>query len=205
MRNNPHVQAGSRSVRANMTAYANLARDLAQPSQAWMARAFDAMLALHEGRFGEAEQLVPAAYELGRRAQAIESLSAYAVQLYLLRRERGPVEEAREPLARAASHSLARPVFRCALAALGAELGDRPEARRVFEDLAANDFEIVPHDNEWLMAAAFLAETARALGDTSRMAVLYAQLAPHAEWSTSNPPEGSLGSLRRFNCALFLC
>ena len=187
----------SAAVRANMTAYADLARELAQPSQAWMAQAFDAMLALHEGGFDEAEVLVPAAYELGRRAQAIESLSAYAVQLYLLRRERGPVEEALDPLGRAASQSPARPVFRCALAALRAELGDRTEARRMFEELAANDFEIVPHDNEWLMAAAFLAETAHALGDTSRMAVLYAQVTPHAEWSTSNPPEGSLGSVAR--------
>ena len=185
------------TVRANLAAYAAFAEELAQPSQAWLAQALEAMLALQEGRLEDAERLVPAAYELGRRAQATESFSAYAMQLYVLRRERGQLEDAQEPMTRAVAQSQARPVFRCALAALAAELDDHVEARRGFEDLAANDFQLVPRDNEWLLAAAFLAETARALGDISRMAVLHAELAPHADWSTANPPEGSLGSVAR--------
>ena len=86
------------AVRADMAAYAAIAEQLAQPSQAWLSRSLDAMVALHEGRLEEAELLVPAAYELGRRAQAFESLSAFAVQLFLLRRERGRLEDAAEPL-----------------------------------------------------------------------------------------------------------
>ena len=82
------------AVRADMAAYAAIAEQLAQPSQAWLSRSLDAMVALHEGRLEEAELLVPAAYELGRRAQAFESLSAFAVQLFLLRRERGRLEDA---------------------------------------------------------------------------------------------------------------
>jgi predicted ATPase/DNA-binding SARP family transcriptional activator len=183
------------ATRAKLTTYAALAAELAQPSQAWLARALEVMLVLQDGRFDDAEQLVPAAYELGRRAQEIEAFSAYALQLYILRRERGRLEEAREPLARAAAKSPARPVFRSAHAALAIQLDDRAGARRAFEELAAGDFEIVPRDNEWLMAAAFLAETARALGDTARMSILYDELAPRADWSTANPPEGSLGSV----------
>ena len=105
------------AVRANLAAYAAFAEELAQPSQAWLAQALEAMLALQEGRLEEAERLVPATYELGRRAQATESFSAYATQLYLLRRERGRLEDAHEPMTRAAAQSQARPVFRCALAA----------------------------------------------------------------------------------------
>ena len=185
------------AARATLNTYAALAAELAQPSQAWLARALEVMLVLQDGRFEEAELLVPATYELGRRAQEIEAFSAYALQLYVLRRERGRLEDAQEPLARAAAQSQARPVFRSAHAALATQLDERAEARRVFEELAANDFEIVPRDNEWLLAAAFLAETARALGDTSRMSTLYAELAPHAGWSTANAPEGSLGAVAR--------
>ena len=97
----------------------------------------------------------------------------------------------------AASRSPARPVFRCALAALAVQCDDHVAARRALEELAASSFAILPRDNEWLQAAAFLTETARALRDTPRMASLYDELLPHSERSTANPPEGSLGSVER--------
>ena len=97
-----------------------------------------------------------AALELGGRAEAVLAAAAYAIQLYLLRREQGRAEEALEPLARVAAESPARPFFRCALASLLADLGRLAEARQAFEELAPNGFEIVPRDNEWLLAAAFL-------------------------------------------------
>ena len=185
------------AVRADMAAYAAIAEQLAQPSQAWLSRSLDAMVALHEGRLEDAELLVPAAYELGRRAQAFESLSAFAVQLFLLRRERGRLEDAAEPLTRAASHGQARPASAPRSPRSPPGLARRRTRGAGREELAPNDFEMVPRDNEWLLAAAFLAETARALGDTARMASLYTELAPHADWCTANPPEGSVGSVAR--------
>ncbi len=184
-------------VRELVPAFAALADDLRQPSQRWFPAAADAMLALHDGRLDDAERLVPAAHELGGRAEAILAAAAYAIQIYLLRREQGRAEEALEPLARVAAESSARPFFRCALASLQADLGRPAEARQVFEELAPNGFEIVPRDNEWLLAAAFLVETCVALGDSARAELLYDELAPLAARSTSNVPEGDAGTMAR--------
>jgi DNA-binding SARP family transcriptional activator len=185
------------ALRANVRLYADLANDLRQPSQSWLARAFEAMLALHEGRFQDAERLARQAFEIGERAQAIESNSAYAVQLYLLRREQGLAGEAKEPLQRSAADNPARPFFRCALATLAVDAGNLAEARRLFEELAVNSFEVVPPDNERFLAAAFLTEACSALGDTTRAATLYEQHAHLAEWGASNTPEGSAGAMAR--------
>jgi tetratricopeptide (TPR) repeat protein len=185
------------AIRANVQLYAELANDLRQPSQLWLARAWEAVLALHEGRFPEAERLVLNAFEIGARAQAKECNSAYAVQLYLLRREQGRAGEAKEPLQRSAAENPARPFFRCTLATLAVDSGNLTEARRLFEELAVDHFAIVPPDNERFLAAAFLTEACTALGDTRRAAALYEQNADLVEWGAANMPEGTAGAMAR--------
>jgi tetratricopeptide (TPR) repeat protein len=186
------------TVRLRVDALTALADELRQPSQRWFPAAANAMLALHAGRLRDAEQLVPAALELGGRAEAVLAAAAYATQLYLLRREQGSADDALQPLARVAADSPARPFFRCALASLHTDLGRHAEARRIFEELAPNGFEIVPRDNEWLLAAAFLVDTCRALDDVTRGALLYDELLPLAERSTANVPEGDAGAMARY-------
>jgi tetratricopeptide (TPR) repeat protein len=186
------------AVREHATRFTAAADDLRQPSQRWFAHAANSLLALHEGRFAVAERLVPAALELGARAEPVLAAAAYAIQLYLLRREQGRVEEAYEPLRRVAAESRARPFFRCALAALVVDAGRPAEARRVFEELAPNGFEIVPRDNEWLLSAAFLVDACEALGDVPRAAILYEELSTLVDRSTTNVPEGGAGAMARY-------
>jgi tetratricopeptide (TPR) repeat protein len=174
-----------------------LAEELRQPAQRWAAAAMDALLALHEGRFDEAEELIDRALVLGRRAQRGEAEAAYAVQLYELRREQGRAEETYELLATAARETPARPLFRCALASLAARLGRDAEARHAFEELAAGEFDIVPRDQEWLLSAALLAETCIALRDTTRATQLYRLLLPYADRVASDVHEGSAGAVAR--------
>lgn len=184
-------------VRAHAARSLAVSGELRQPSQRWFAAAVTAMLALHEGRLADAERLVAEANELGARAEAVLAAAAYAIQLYLLRREQGRAEEAYEPLRRVAVERPSRAFFRCALAALTAEAGRHAEARRLFEELAANGFAPVPRDNEWLLAAAFLVDACAALGDVPRAATLYQELRPLEERSTSDIPEGSAGAMAR--------
>jgi DNA-binding SARP family transcriptional activator len=186
------------AVRERATRLAALADELGQPAQRWFAVATSAMLALHEARFVDAEPLVFEARELGARAEAVLASPAYAVQLYLLRREERRADEAHEPLARVAAEMLARPVFRCALSSLAVEAGRLSEARRTFEELAPNGFAAVPRDNEWPMAAAFLVETCRALEDVPRAAVLYDELISLRDRSTANIIEGDAGAMARY-------
>jgi DNA-binding SARP family transcriptional activator len=186
------------TVRERTARFTSIADDLRQPSQRWFARAATALLALHEGRFGDVETLVDDAYELGTRSEPVLAAAAYAIQLYQLRREQARAEEAYSPLARVAAESPARPFFRCALAALAADTGRVAEARRIFEELAPNGFEIVPRDNEWLLSGAFLVEACEALGDATRASVLYEALLPLSDRSTANVPEGVAGAMARY-------
>jgi tetratricopeptide (TPR) repeat protein len=155
------------------------------------------MLALHDGRFADAEELIPTALALGRHSQETMAEVGYAFQLYELRREQGRSSEAYDLLARAATDVPARPVYRCALARLAVELERPAEARRLFEELAANEFEVVPRDQEWLLAAALLTEVCKALGDIPRAAVLYDAQRSYSGRIASDIYEGSAGAVDR--------
>ena len=51
-------------------AITGLARELRQPAELWLATAVEAALALAEGRFAEAEQLIERAAAVGEHAQS---------------------------------------------------------------------------------------------------------------------------------------
>jgi tetratricopeptide (TPR) repeat protein len=157
----------------------------------------DALMALHEGRFEEADALIERALVLGRRAQRREAESAYALQLYQLRREQGRAGETAELLAAAARDTPARPLFRCAAACLAVELHGEAAARQTFEELAAGEFAIVPRDQEWLLTMTFLAQICIALGDVPRAEQLYELLMPFASRVASDVHEGSAGAVAR--------
>ncbi|HET9288490.1 MAG TPA: BTAD domain-containing putative transcriptional regulator [Gaiella sp.] len=185
------------AVRERVAAMSALAEELRQPSQLWVATAMRAMLALHEGRYAEAEELIPYALSLGRGSQETMAEVGYAIQLYELRREQGRPNEAHELLLRAAREVPARPVFRCALARLAIEIGRQAEGRRLFEELAPNDFEVVPRDQEWLLAASFLTDVCRALGDRPRAVALYDAQVPYTGRIAADVYEGSAGAVDR--------
>ena len=77
------------------------------------------------------------------------------------------------------------------------ELGRDVEARRLFEELAPNDFEVVPRDDEWLVAAALPGGGMLRAGRRHRAAMLYEELEPRAGRGAINVAEGSVGTLAR--------
>ena len=184
------------AVRDRAARIAAIADELRQPPHQWFALAIQAMLALYEGRLRDAERLAASAREVGARAGS-QVEAAYAIQLYELRHHQGRAGEVYELLARVAAAMPARPVFRCALARLAADLDRRAEARQLFEELASNRFSGVPRDNEWMLALSYVTDVCRALDDTTRAAELYALLAPHADKTAADVPEGCAGSVAR--------
>ena len=168
------------SVKTELEIIARLAEELRQPAQLWLVVVTRATLAIFEGRFAEAEQLIVQALALGRRAQASDAVLSHRIQLFALHRERGGLESLEEMIARSIDEFPARPLFRCLLASLQAELGRESEARAGLEDLAADDFAALPLRNEWLFSMGFLAEVAGSLGDARRAATMYKLLLPYA-------------------------
>jgi DNA-binding SARP family transcriptional activator len=186
------------SAHADLETMTALADELGQPAQKWLAGAYRTALALLEGRFGEAEQLIDAARSIGVEAQRWDAVVTHGLQLYVLRRDQGRVEEVESLVRRAAIDYPTYPIWRCVLANMLAELGSTEEARAALEGLAADNFGAIPFDEEWEVGLCFLAETAARLGETSHAAALYELLLPYADKVALSYPEISLGPISRF-------
>ena len=187
-------------VDAELREMERLADELRQPAQAWALSLSQTMRALFAGRFDEAESLLERNRELGQRAQTsdITYVGARLQQLFLLRRERGGVDELDDPLARYVGEYPERIVFRCMQAALWCETGRHPEAKGVLEEFARDDFAELPSRQEWFFGAGLLAETCVQVGDRPRAAALYELLLPHAGCNLLNWVEVCAGSTSRY-------
>jgi tetratricopeptide (TPR) repeat protein len=177
---------------------AELAGKLRQPSQEWLVAVYRPLLALLEGRLDEAEVLISEARELGEHAQRWNAAVSHGLQLFLLRRLQGRLAEVEELVRRSASDHPTYPIWRCALAFLLAETGKGGESREAFGALAADDFAAVPVDEEWLVCACLMAETACTLAAAGPAARLYERLAPYADRIAISYPEICVGSVSRY-------
>ena len=169
------------AARAELARMADLAAELRQPSQQWFVAAYRALLALLEGRLDEAEQLVPEAHALGSRVQPWSAEVSYRLQLYVLRREQGRLEEVRELVASSVDEFPTYPVWRCVFVATNALLGREDEARDALEALAEDDFAALRPDEGWLVGVSLLSEAVRLLRDERRAQLLHDRLLPYAD------------------------
>jgi tetratricopeptide (TPR) repeat protein len=186
------------SAHADLEAMTRLAEELRQPAQAWLVSVLRTLLALLEGRFDEAEQLIAETRILGERALTWSAATAHGLQLYVLRREQGRLEELEELVRCSARDNPTYPIWQCAFASMLVELGSVEEARSELEMLAANRFNAVPFDEEWDVSLCFLAETAARLGESEHAQTLYELLLPYSDRVAISYPEISLGPVSHF-------
>jgi tetratricopeptide (TPR) repeat protein len=185
------------AVSAGLDAYGRLAEELRQPAQLWLLVATRATLALFEGRFEEAEALIEQALAFGQHAQGADAVLSHRIHVFTLRWQRGDLDGLEETLTRSALEYPARPMFRCMLARLYADLDREADARLVFDDLASDDFATLPRTNEWLFSLGFLADVAAYLGDATRARTLYKLLSPHTARNACTADYISTGSVSR--------
>jgi len=176
--------------RQALDAMQRLAAELREPSARWLAATCHANRALLEGRFADAEALVESALRAGASSEPWDAVVVSRVQLFALRSEDGRLAEMEQVIRRSADEFRTRPLFRCLLARLFAELGEKDQARSVFEPLATNRFAVIPVNNDLLLSLSHLAEVAWCLQDDARGAVLYDRQLPYrglvvdtVEWS----------------------
>jgi DNA-binding SARP family transcriptional activator len=185
-------------ARRDHAAIAQLAEDLRQPLQAFVVKESHAVVALLEGRFSEAEALISDAYRLGKRTTSWNAVVSYRLQLYVLRWMQGRLEELKETVIRSVDEYPTYPIWRCVQAHAAGVRGSEASAREAFDALAADDFAVLPFDEEWLLSLCFLAETARFLSDVRRASVLYEQLLPYAQRAAFGVPEICIGSVAHY-------
>jgi tetratricopeptide (TPR) repeat protein len=91
-----------------------------------------------------------------------------------------------------------KPIFRCVLAQMAVELGYEAEARGTLEVLAADALAMLPFDEDWLVSASLLAETAVSLTDAPHTLPLYERLAPYHDRVAVSYSEVSMGAVSRY-------
>lgn len=172
---------------AELEAYAQVAATLRRPQYLMNAAVRRTMRALLDGRFGAVEALADEAHAAGVAAGDPFADLPRLLALALLYEEQDRDDDLRgllpalEEFVRRQSptHHFAR----ATLARARLRLGERDEASRELDALAARRFEDLPEDVRLLPMLASLAEVAAGLGDHRAGALLVPRLAPHARVS----------------------
>ena len=184
-------------VDVEMEVLTALAEELHQPGQQWSAKTEAAILALMEGRFAEAEQLIADTLAMGERAERWNATVSARLQLFVLHRAQGRLAEIEDVISRAVHEYPTLVRFRCALAHLYAELGDLAAARAAIDEVAARDLTRNYIDPEWLFTVSLLPDVYRALDDGQAAALLYDALVPYERLYAQAPIEATFGSIAR--------
>ena len=174
-----------------------LAAEMRAPWAGGLAAARQANLALLEGRFADAEALAESRLQADISAEPWDGVVVSRVQLSTLRSEDGRLAEMEPVLRHAAEEFPTRPLFRCLLAHLLAELGEEAQARSVFEQLAKEGFALIPVNNDLLLSLGRLAEVTWFLRDAARGATLRDPLLPY-RGLVVDTVETSLGAVDRY-------
>jgi DNA-binding SARP family transcriptional activator len=180
-----------------LASMARAAEELRQPAQLWMLATAEATLALSQGRFAEAPELIERAAAMGDRVLAWGARAARKLQLFLLRREQGRLDGFEREV-RDHAHEFPSPLMHQAvLAHVYAHLQRADEAEAVLHELTRRDLSDWHVDEEWLASVCLLAETCAILGETGPAASLYELLKPFGSLNAVAVPEFALGSTSR--------
>ena len=134
-----------------------------------------ALLAMGEGRFGEAEALAAEGDELAGSLTGAAS-GGYGVQLFSIRREQGRLDEARPVVEAVARMGRSTAAWRPALAVLYAELGLLEAATAEVTALTADRLAAVHRDALWHGSLSYLADACCLIGDRVGAAAVYDEL-----------------------------
>ncbi len=169
------------AVDAQIEAFSAGAERLRQPLYLWNAAVWRAMRALLDGRMEEADRLAGEALAIGSHADTVTAPQYYAVQLLAIRQEQRRMVELEQPAREMVQSNPHRPAWRAALAALLCDTGREGEARHEIDAVAAQGFNDIPQDGDWLIAITLLADTCADLEDSARAAQLYELLLPYRD------------------------
>jgi DNA-binding SARP family transcriptional activator len=194
-----HVTQGRTAAAHDELAVATrLANELRLPSARWHLSVHETGLALLGGNFAEASALIEQGQQLSERSASAEVTTTAVVQRFPLLLEQRRLEELRPALSEIAAANPDAGVYRCLLARLEVEAGDRSAARAMLERLASDDWASVRRDLESLLAMALLAETAAVLADQERASELYDLLAPYESLVAAAPHFFAMGAVSRY-------
>ena len=184
-------------VEVELDALSTLADELRQPAQRWHVGTGRTMLALMEGDFERAEQLIGETLALGQRSESWNAVVTQRLALFVLRRAQGRLVELEGTIRRSVHEYPALLRFRCALAHVYGELGREQDCRAAFDELLSHDLGRHHVGAEWLFSMCLLPDPCGFLGDEDAAAKLHSLLLPYEHLYAQAPVEAVFGSLAR--------
>ena len=139
-----------------------------------------AMRAILHGDFAAAERLAERALEVSHELQREVATGVYGVQMFTTRREQGRLAEVAPLVRRFVAENAEAAAWRPGLALIASDLGFEEEAQRIFDELAATQFDF-PIDAKRNITLSYLAEICTRLGDADRAEKLYQLLLPYRD------------------------
>ena len=191
------VVADRAGIDASIEALGALAAELRQPAQRWAVGTSRSMLALMEGRFGEAEELISDTLAIGERTERWNARVSHRLALFILRREQGRLAELEDVIRRSVHEYPSLPRFSAALIHLYDELGREPDVRATLDELLSRDLARHYLDAEWLFTMTLLADPCAGLGDLDAAETVYSLLLPYERLYAQAPVESVVGSVAR--------
>jgi tetratricopeptide (TPR) repeat protein len=169
------------AVERELEALRRLAETRSERDLKWLVTAIRANHAHLMGQLEDCEKLAHDA--LAHRYEGYDEAAAriFAVQMLVVRRQQGRLDEIVETIEGFAERSPELPSWRCGLAYMYSQLDRGAQARHEFEALAHADFRDIPRDTFWLVGLSSLSEVAAFLGDDHRAQLLYKLLLPYAD------------------------
>src|SRR5439155_17035130 len=158
-------------VDAELGALRPVAEEYRQPFYLFFIPLLDAMRALADGRWSDAEKLIPQALATGQGPHGLAAFGMFGAQLFPLRREQGRLAEMEVPTRQYVDQFPLLPAWRTALAFLYCEEGRLDDARTEYE--LCPEPGAVLRDWNWPITMALLAQVCWHLRDESRAHELY--------------------------------
>jgi hypothetical protein len=184
---------------AEFDEYARRAEEVRLPTYRWHATVMRAMRMLMIGHLDKGERMAAEAMAMRQHGYASPAGQCYMIQQFVVSRERGRLAELDQPMTSLSRWLPALPIWRCGLAYLRAETDQVDWARALVAPFAAERFEGLPRDMNFIPALSLLAELAHQLDETRWAELLYPLLAPFADRNVIvGPSAGCYGSAARF-------
>ena len=144
-----------------------------------------ACLALYNGNWQQAETLIEEAIQIGSGSLDGGADGVYGAQMFLLNRELGRLPMIHSALSRMVGDHT--PMWKPGLLATYTDLGMLEKAKPLFDDLIADDFNIIAEDELLLTCLVYLTEACVALDSADKAANLYRRLLPYSGQMVSHP------------------
>jgi DNA-binding CsgD family transcriptional regulator/tetratricopeptide (TPR) repeat protein len=158
----------------------------------YLSGAYRVTLSLLRGEWTDLEALIERQFDIGSRMRRGDADGVYGAQMFALNRDLGRLHSLKRQVEQVAAAQ--GRVWQPGMMLLYAEIGMLDEARRIFNELANQNFAGVCGDDMYVTCLVFCAETCCALRDVGRAAELYGLLSAYTGQTANHPTAVCFGA-----------